>query len=634
MLFSAFVVTIGATIAQNNIPVLPQKQTTPAKPALEAVDFKPMPTQIVTPKGGSVWVDDFSTAANWTAAGPVGANPPEFGWSIQSTISSWYTGFQNNMNTTGTFAHFRNGTTTTAVAGPFTLTYNGTIDLTGVPVPHLEFDQYGARFITLQAVQISLNGTTWTTVIDNNNIAPLTNTGGAVYPRPMLRRVNLAPYLNGDISQVSVRLFWEGALNGGTVNNIDYGWYVDNIRIVPGEENDLTLDSRFAYATGTLGYMHTKIPVSQVPSGDALKIEFQGKITNNGTVTQDAYLQATSGSYSGQGASVSVASLEKDSVFIVGAPAFSVPQTVGNYNFTLTVMADNALTNTTDDALSFPFEVTPDNGGVMASDYFTGAAASMSGGFTGWADPSGDPSIGTWFEIFQNTTEPRTIGAVDVGIANITGAGQDEYIGNTVYAQIWKFDPSIEDFQFLAITGEYEVKASDFGKTVRLYFEDNCLNLTAGEDIAVMASFSEVAPIPVAFAGESIAGTTIGMDGGSFVSLSPTIEGGSFVRVPVVRPVFTCYVGLENGTINAADVKIYPNPATENAQVTLSLNNDEEVVIVVRDLTGKTVQTINAGNLNSGSHNIAMNLAGISQGMYTVTIEAGSSNITQKMIIK
>ena len=325
MLLSAFVVTIGATTAQNNIPVLPQKQAAPAKPALEAVDFRPMPTTIVTPKGGSVWVDDFSDATMWTAGGPAGANPPEFGWSIQSTISSWYTGFQTNMNTTGSFAHFRNGTTTTSVAGPFTFTYNGTIDLTGVPVPHLEFDQYGARFITLQAVQISLDGTTWTTVLDNNDIAPLVSGGGAIYPRPMLRRVNIAPFLMGDISTVSVRLFWEGALNGGTLNNIDYGWYVDNIRIVPGEENDLTLDSRFAYATGNLGYMHTKIPVTQVPAGDALTYEFQGKITNNGTATQNAFMSASAGAYVGDGASVEVISLQKDSVFVEGAAAFTVP---------------------------------------------------------------------------------------------------------------------------------------------------------------------------------------------------------------------------------------------------------------------------------------------------------------------
>ena len=111
MLLSAFVVTLGTTIAQNNLPVLPVKNAAAASPATEAVDFKPENAIIVAPKGGGVWFDGFEDANNWTAAGPVGANPPEFGWSIGTATNSWYNGFQANMNTSGYFASFRNGTT-------------------------------------------------------------------------------------------------------------------------------------------------------------------------------------------------------------------------------------------------------------------------------------------------------------------------------------------------------------------------------------------------------------------------------------------------------------------------------------------------------------------------------------------
>ena len=635
ILLSAFVVSLGASFAQNNVPVLPTKNSAAEKPVLHDANFKPTTSTVVaTPKGGAVWSDAFEDPNNWVAAGPVGANPPEFGWSIGATTNSWYNGFNATMGTTGSFARFRNGTTTTAVAnGPFTLTFNGTIDLTGVPVPHLEFYQYGARFITLQAVQISLDGTTWTTVKDNNDIAPLTSAGGAVYPRPMFRRVNLAPYLTGDISQVRVRLFWNGAQNGANMNYIDYGWYVDDIQIVPGDDNDMTFDRRCAYLTGNLGYMHTKVPVSQVPTDGSLKIEFRADVTNNGVLTQNAYLNAAAAPYTGDGTAKTIVSTQSDSLFVVGTPAFTVLPNVGALTFNLTIMSNNTLTNTEDDVATFPFEVTPANGGVMASDFFTGNAASMTGGFTGWAEPEGDPSIGTWFEIFQTANGPfNNIGAIDVGIANIAGTGQADYIGNTIYAQVWKYVN--EEFVFAGITAEYIITANDFGKTVRLYFDENCVNVAAGDDIAVMASFSEAAPVPVAFAGESLAGTTIGMDGTSFVSLSPTVTGGPFVRVPVVRPVFTCFVGLENETINESEVTVYPNPASDNANVQLTLNGEEDVIIVIRDLAGKTIQTINAGKMNVGTHNISMNLDGVAQGMYTVTISAGTSSITQKMIVK
>jgi hypothetical protein len=66
----------------------------------------------------------------------------------------------------------------------------------------------------------------------------------------------------------------------------------------------------------------------------------------------------------------------------------------------------------------------------------------------------------------------------------------------------------------------------------------------------------------------------------------------------------------------------------------MTLNGEEDVIIVIRDLAGKTIQTINAGKLTAGAHNISMNLEGVAQGMYTVTISAGTSTITQKMIVK
>jgi hypothetical protein len=634
MLLSAFVVSIGTSIAQNNLPKLPQMQTAAETPA-QSVEFKPdNHNTIVTPKGVGVWYEGFENPDNWIADGPLGATPPEFGWSIGSTTNSWLTGIQPTMNTSGSFARFRNGTSTTFVAnGPFTFTYDGTIDLTGVPVPHLEFNQYGARFITLQAVQISLDGNNWVTVIDNNDIAPLTNTGGSIYPRPMPRRANLAPFLTGDISAVRIRLFWDGAQNGANMNYVDYGWYVDDMLIVPGDENDLTLDRRFAFLAGNLGYMHTKVPVSQVPSNGTLKLEFRADATNNGTETQNAFLNATTTGYSGDGTPKSMMSLQKDSLFLSGAPAFTVPTTVGVYDFVLTLKSDNTLTNTEDDVATFSFEVTPAVGGVMASDYYNGTPASMTGSFTGWLNGAGDPAIGTWFEIFQTATGTlNNIGAVDIGIANISTANQAQFIGNTFYAQIWKFIDG--EFVFAGITAERALTSADFGRTVRLYFDENCVNVNEGEDIAVMASFSEAGVVPIAFAGESLAGTTIGMNGSTFTSLSPTVQGGPYVRVPVVRPVFTCYLGLENEAINEADVTVYPNPANENANVQLTMNGEEEVLIVIRDLAGKTIQTINAGRLATGAHNISMSLEGIAQGLYTVTISAGTSSHTRKMIVK
>jgi hypothetical protein len=570
---------------------------------------------------GPVWFNGFSDATEWTSGGP-GSNPPEYGWSIQSTISSWYSGFQSNMNTPGKFAHFRNdGLIQTP--GPFTFTYNGTIDLTGVPVPHIEFDQYGARSYNLQSVQISLDGINWLEVFNNNDIIPI-NDGGSIYPRPMFRRVNIDPFLTGDISEVRVRLFCYG-------NSIDYGWYVDNIRIVAGEENDLKLDKRFAYTVGNLGYMNTKIPASQVPVNNSLKMEFRGDITNNGTETQSAYLRATSGNYTGNSLVKIVNSLQKDSLFILGNQAFTIPTTPGNYNFTLTVLSDNTLTNTTDDQLTFPFEVTPVSNGVMANDFYNGQPNSITGLFKGWENNSEEQSIGTLFEIFNTTTKTTSIGSVDIGI----GIDEEDwiYIGNTVYAQIWRLVN--DEFILAGVTNEHVLTSSDFGKIVRVYFDD-CIDLIAGEKIVVMASFVGYNPVPIAFAGESLTGTTIGRYYGSFVSLPPSTENGPYVRVPVVRPVFSCYkeLSINDQNLNPTKIHIYPNPTFDIINLKFSSDFKNKIDITIIDFLGKITKMSNNFISLENENIISIDVSDINSGIYNISISTNDSNMNYKLIIK
>ena len=83
-----------------------------------------------------VWEDGFDDAGLWTAAGPSGDYEVS-GWSIGSTTNGWHFGTGDDMGTDGDFARFVNGDPTAAPApiedGPFTLTYDMPIDITGIP---------------------------------------------------------------------------------------------------------------------------------------------------------------------------------------------------------------------------------------------------------------------------------------------------------------------------------------------------------------------------------------------------------------------------------------------------------------------------------------------------------------------
>jgi hypothetical protein len=622
-LLSLLALASGVTFGQAKA-TLQERALAPVKHAKVITEAKPSQHNQLKAAGDTVWISDFETASDWTASGP-STDYAANGWSIGTATNSW-AGFQATMGTTGSFARLRNGDPNTAGTvvedGPFILTYTGTFDLTDVPMPHLEWEQYGAKFVEEQSIQISLDGTNWVTVGGNADLDPLTNTGGAAYGRPMTRRFNMASALTGDLSQVRIRLYWDGALNGANTNYICYGWFVDNVRVVEGYEADLKMDQRFS-SIGAIGYQYTKFAASQVNASAVAT--FGAKVSNNGSVSQNAVLNASTSGYTGSGAAVAIASGASDSVSIVVADGFTIPATAGTYNFNLSLTASGPLDNTGDDALTFPFEVTTN---LMATDFFTGNANSMTGGFFGWASGTGDPSIGTWYEIFNNTGVDR----IGVGIANITGAAQEDYIGNSVFAQLYYFNPATEAIEFLGITSERTIQATDFGKIVWLYFE-NRIPLTAGMDVAAMASCFQGSEVPIAFAGSSIAGTTIGMDGADFVSLIAD-DPGNVVRTPVVRLDFGNYIGFEENTINTSSVNLYPNPATNNATIAYSLNTESTVMIEVRDLAGKVVYSVNQGQLAAGDHQVALSTEAFASGVYTYTLSANGAQVTNKFVVK
>src|SRR5574337_864260 len=63
-------------------------------------------------------------------------------------------------------------------------------------------------------------------------------------------------------------------------------------------------------------------------------------------------------------------------------------------------------------------------------------------------------------------------------------------------------------------------------------------------------------------------------------------------------------VGIAEHTPLQADIKTSPNPFSETANITLTLNQATDVEISVYDITGKQVATIQKGQLGAGVHTI------------------------------
>ena len=77
-----------------------------------------------------------------------------------------------------------------------------------------------------------------------------------------------------------------------------------------------------------------------------------------------------------------------------------------------------------------------------------------------------------------------------------------------------------------------------------------------------------------------------------------------------------------------------PNPATDETQVNYQLASASTVQMIVRDVTGREVMSINEGMKPAGAHSVRFNVNELGAGIYTYTLTAGDVHMTKEMIVK
>jgi len=91
-------------------------------------------------------------------------------------------------------------------------------------------------------------------------------------------------------------------------------------------------------------------------------------------------------------------------------------------------------------------------------------------------------------------------------------------------------------------------------------------------------------------------------------------------------------VGIEeNQSIN--NLSVYPNPADNELNVRFSMDNAQETIITIQDVTGKITQT-NLIKANSGQNLVFMDTSALSSGMYFMKIATGAGQKTIQFVIK
>ncbi len=83
----------------------------------------------------------------------------------------------------------------------------------------------------------------------------------------------------------------------------------------------------------------------------------------------------------------------------------------------------------------------------------------------------------------------------------------------------------------------------------------------------------------------------------------------------------------------AAQIQVYPNPASNLTHVDLTLQEETSVQIEVLDVTGKEVMSQEPGVLGMGAHSIGLDLSNLANGAYTVIMLAGGNRVSKSIIV-
>ena len=558
--------------------------------------------------GVTLWSDNFTDPANWIIDNS-GQSGIEFGWNINNSSDGWWSANGITSTSGGNYAELVNGDPTAspgtqALNVTYTLTTAQPIDIAnlgGNNQVSLQFQQYGARFNDLQEIQISTNGTTWVTVGNNLDKPVLSAAGGSAFANPDTKIINLATFLTATPSPIWVRFSWTTNYPGSATNPnvwVTYGWYIDDVKIVTNPTNDLSVTSSF---WGSVG-----LPYYQIPDEQVTEIGFAADVFNGGVNTQTNVklnINANNGAWTGSSAPVSIVSLDTTSIELT--TFYTPPATPGNISITRNISADSTDDIPANNALAnIDFAVTDF---IYARDNGT-PSGSTSNGTDGFES-------GNLFDIFQDAT----LKAIDV---RMPGGANGATVGTEIFVKLYSIDATTGDFLFESESAPFVIASNNLNTILTLELEPYA-NVVAGTTyLAVVGAYS--GGLRVSNAGKSDPQTTFFLDMADNTWYYST-------NTPMVRMNFNPILSVAEQT-EIAQAVVLPNPTTANATLRFDLQNTSDLVVVVTDVAGKTMQTNSYNQLTAGAQEITLGAEQWAAGIYTVNITSNGHSVTKKFV--
>ncbi|MFM2156929.1 MAG: hypothetical protein RL516_1678 [Bacteroidota bacterium] len=230
-----------------------------------------------------------------------------------------------------------------------------------------------------------------------------------------------------------------------------------------------------------------------------------------------------------------------------------------------------------------------------------------------------NPSIPFDLHVFASGRESANVstntdllvchGSTDAPAVSIweTGVGAGEIFNNFVYS----------DFE-----GYLELPTNDYVVEVR----DNAGTTTVAAYSAPLSTLSLQGASAVVLASGFLnpANNSNGAGFGLWVALP---AGGNLIPLPQVT------TGLnENNPI--AQLNVFPNPANDNANISIDLKEKSDVVISIFNTAGSLVARTTYNDLMTGNNLLAISTADLSSGLYKVTVQTNDTLKSTNLVIE
>jgi hypothetical protein len=545
-----------------------------------------------------IWSDDFSDPSTWTMGNldgttgswVIGSTAPSGDFPIDpiasTTASNGFALYDSDLLCDEDNAYIQNATP---------------IDLSGHPYVMLQFQEYYRNFQGETFVDVSNNGTDWTSTQINSALA--TNVATT---NPLLISMPITATAGGQAT-VYIRFRYVG--------NCDYSWMVDDAVILPQPDNDLTVVGTATTAWDNITTVtYDSLPYTIYPISELRPLGLNMTLTNNGAaVASDVTTTITS--TDGYSDTHNSGTLAQGDTITYYAPAYTPSPTVGSYTINYSAGSDSTDATPTDNTGTQTVQV---SNFIYARD-----GGIVEGGYN-------DTDEGTAFKIGNifHTIADETLYGIDVAFTSTSAVGVE------LNAQL--LDPNESDFPPLYQTAYHTLTTGDLSTsgTTRFvsFIFDNPVQLTAGTDYLPVVQHFGGANVIVAAGGLS-------PDQTSFLQRSsiPAPDNWFYVTLaPIVRMNFDSHIGItENDINNGVGLgQNYPNPANNGStRIDVSLQQSAHVNMVLRDISGKLVQTLEDRTMAPGLHHVDVNTANLGAGVYFYTLTTNNMTSTKRMTV-